>query len=81
LDGFIRLLSLSINFYKKGLGYILGEFFTNSSGHPASEQPGHGCGYFLSFFTETNDFFSHPLVSSETAEENNKNEESPFFSL
>jgi hypothetical protein len=27
---------LCINFDKKGLGYILGDFFTNSSGHPGS---------------------------------------------
>jgi hypothetical protein len=24
---------------KHGLGYILGEFFTNSSGHPACDEP------------------------------------------
>jgi hypothetical protein len=27
-------LKLRINISKKGLGYILGDFFTNSSGHP-----------------------------------------------
>jgi hypothetical protein len=27
---------------KIGLGYILGDFFTNASGHPGSEQEGGG---------------------------------------
>jgi hypothetical protein len=34
LDNFIPCLSLCINFDKNGLGYILDDFFTNSSGHP-----------------------------------------------
>jgi hypothetical protein len=28
---------LCINFYKNGFGYVLGDFFTNSSSHPAWE--------------------------------------------
>jgi hypothetical protein len=32
-----RLLRLCINFNKKVLGYILGDIFTNSSGHPVYE--------------------------------------------
>jgi hypothetical protein len=31
-------LIICINFDKKGLGYILGDFFTNSSGHPADKE-------------------------------------------
>jgi hypothetical protein len=33
-DNFIPRLSLCINRDKNGLGYILGDFFTNLSGHP-----------------------------------------------
>jgi hypothetical protein len=36
LGHFFRLQKLSINYNKNGLGYILGDFFTNSSGHPAN---------------------------------------------
>jgi phosphatidate phosphatase APP1 len=34
---FIPHLSLHMNFGKNGLGYILGDFFTNSSGHSVGD--------------------------------------------
>jgi hypothetical protein len=34
---FVQMLSLSINVGKKGLDYILGNFFTNSYGHPSGD--------------------------------------------
>jgi hypothetical protein len=34
---FIQQLSFFINFNKKRLGYILVDFFKNSSGHPACQ--------------------------------------------
>jgi hypothetical protein len=37
LGYFIQRLSLCINIEKDGLGYILGKWFTNSSGHPAPD--------------------------------------------
>jgi hypothetical protein len=33
---FFKRKKLLINFVKNGLGYVLGDFFTNSPGHPGS---------------------------------------------
>jgi hypothetical protein len=38
LGYFFQRLRLCINTCRNGLGFILGEFVTNSSGHPAIEQ-------------------------------------------
>jgi hypothetical protein len=36
---FLTVKLVCINCGKKGLGYILGDFFTNSSGHPECKTP------------------------------------------
>jgi hypothetical protein len=44
---FILFVSLWFNFDKNGLGYILGDSFKNSSGHPEPEQAFHPLTAFL----------------------------------
>jgi hypothetical protein len=34
---------MSLNMPKYGLGFILGDFFTKASGHPAGEKLASGC--------------------------------------
>jgi hypothetical protein len=38
MNYFSPMHQLCINCYKNGLGYLLGDFFTNSSGHPDGDQ-------------------------------------------
>jgi hypothetical protein len=39
MDYFFPMYKIYISFDKNGLGYILGDFFTNSSGHTGMELP------------------------------------------
>jgi hypothetical protein len=55
------MYELCIYLHKNGLGYFLGDFFTNSSGHPDASVGGMPCGFTAEYGCTKSDKFRNLL--------------------